>query len=221
MKYPVPTAIVMFASATTAVASDLPKPAVTWTEFYVGGQVGGGWVDNPDSSDPNAVNLDVNGIIGGAYAGYSWQLPGANLVLGVDTDIVASGLDGSGHNRLGTSASGKWEWYGATRGRIGYAFEGFLPLYRRVRRLWTCEGLLRLSRWVDFQRFQNRNWLGHWWRPGIRTLRTCHGTSRISLYGLRQNECDLVRSWQVRRLQARNADPRCPRRACLPVLIIA
>lgn len=127
MKYLFLASAALMAVASAASAADLETPSFNWTGFYLGGQIGGGWVNGPGSSDPNAVHLNVDGVIGGAYAGYNWQAPGSNLVLGVDTDILASGLDGSGRNALGNTASGKWEWYGATRGRVGYAFDRFLP----------------------------------------------------------------------------------------------
>lgn len=116
-----------------AAAADMTAPAqvtpvLNWSGFYVGGQGGGGWVNaDRQDGDPNAVGLNLSGVIGGLYAGYNWQFPGSNFVVGVDTDIVFSGIDGQGRNLFSDSASAKWEWYGATRGRIGYAFDRFLP----------------------------------------------------------------------------------------------
>jgi outer membrane immunogenic protein len=95
-----------------------PAP-FTWTGFYVGANVGGGWTGNNGGSDfaplfppfivlPPAVaiptvipgQLDVlagggrrSGVIGGGQIGYNWQVN--QFVLGVEADAVGSGLKGS------------------------------------------------------------------------------------------------------------------------------
>jgi outer membrane immunogenic protein len=123
---------VLLALSAHALAADpqigaSATPSFDWTGFYAGGQIGGGWVNKKTNDDPNSVGIGLGGVIGGAYAGYNWQIPGSSVVLGIDTDVVLSGVDGSGGNPVGNTASGKWDWYGATRGRLGYAFDRFLP----------------------------------------------------------------------------------------------
>jgi outer membrane immunogenic protein len=42
-----------------------PPPVMTWTGFYVGGNIGGGW---------RSRNNAGGGVIGGVQAGYNYQL---------------------------------------------------------------------------------------------------------------------------------------------------
>jgi outer membrane immunogenic protein len=145
----------------TASAADLgpgPAPVYTkapvavpfvWTGFYIGGNVGYGWGTAND--DPSFSQIDsgagftnranfgatdsnqVNGVIGGAQAGYNWQL--GNFVLGLETDIQASDQKGTdifgglivnsstndnGNNPATITDTNKLNWFGTTRGRVGF-----------------------------------------------------------------------------------------------------
>jgi outer membrane immunogenic protein len=112
----------------TASAADMaykaaPVPMApapfSWTGFYIGANVGGGWTGNNGGSDfgplfppfivlaPQAViptlipgQLDVlggtgrrSGVLGGGQVGYNWQVN--QFVLGVEADAVGTGLGGS------------------------------------------------------------------------------------------------------------------------------
>lgn len=123
---------VLLALTNLATAADTQQPIDTqsqfnWTGLYVGGQIGGGGESAGSSDNPAFVPLSMGGFIGGVYAGYNWQLPGNNIVLGVDTDFTFNGIDADGSNASGYAASLDWRWYGAVRGRIGYAFDRFMP----------------------------------------------------------------------------------------------
>jgi outer membrane immunogenic protein len=147
-------------SLATASAADLgaatPAPIYTkaplavpfsWTGFYVGGNVGYGWgtakndpsftqSDGTFSAGFDATDTDkVNGVIGGAQAGYNWQVN--NFVLGLETDIQASGqkgtdtFDGLIVNLFGNNAAtgidtSKLDWFGTTRARLGLAVDRWL-----------------------------------------------------------------------------------------------
>jgi outer membrane immunogenic protein len=84
-------------------AAPLPMAAVfSWTGFYIGGNVGGAWSRNNGDSDfgplfPCIESLpgggDTSGVIGGGQIGYNWQVN--QFVLGVEADVVGSGLKGS------------------------------------------------------------------------------------------------------------------------------
>jgi outer membrane immunogenic protein len=112
----------------TASAADMaykaaPIPmapaAFSWTGFYIGANVGGGWTGNNGGSDfnplfppfivlPPAVAIPTvipgqlaslvgdgrrSGVIGGGQIGYNWQVN--QFVLGVEADAVGTGFKGS------------------------------------------------------------------------------------------------------------------------------
>jgi outer membrane immunogenic protein len=148
-----------------ASAADLPArtytkapaivdPAYNWTGFYVGVNAGYGWSDPTVSFVPNDVNAlastcggafggtcalpmsyDIRGALGGLQAGYNWQM--SRWLLGVETDIDAAGIKGSGTNpafSLGGTPSNfletqKVDWFGTARARLGFLPTANLLLY--------------------------------------------------------------------------------------------
>jgi len=125
-----------------------PAPVPTWTGFYGGIQVGGGWSDeavNYSANDPGAAALlsgtlgftgeqplanyrtPQSGPVGGIEAGYNWQA-GPNWVLGFETDFSGSGISGHGSATslvnapfaVTTTAAQSTDWYGTIRGRAGW-----------------------------------------------------------------------------------------------------
>jgi len=108
-------------SATTAMATSLatkapivsPVAPISWTGFYVGGNMGYSWgkssngwnVFAPDTGGSTicgssalcatAVDSNImNGPIGGLQAGYNWQQ--GNFLVGIETDIQAANQKGDG-----------------------------------------------------------------------------------------------------------------------------
>jgi outer membrane immunogenic protein len=87
-----------------------PVPAYSWTGFYIGGNVGGGWDKrdiNFSPNDPLAVTLFTlgsgappptsftsSGALGGLQLGYNWQF-NRNWLFGLETDLDWSGIKGS------------------------------------------------------------------------------------------------------------------------------
>lgn len=135
----------MFVGA--AAAADMPRKApiykapvmmtaqpYNWTGFYVGGNIGGSWGRQDDSIGGGVIGTNsVNGIIGGGQIGYNWQVN--QIVFGLETDFQGSGQKGDGSF---TGAPGivpastftysnKLDWFGTVRGRVGYAFDRWLP----------------------------------------------------------------------------------------------
>jgi outer membrane immunogenic protein len=125
------------------VAPAPPECDFTWTGFYFGGNAGYGWGNAdtdfdplPDPAtffdlEPNRLNPDPSGFIGGGQLGFNWQW-NKWLVLGIETDF--QGTDIEGHdtlfnfpNILGVGngadtflfAHERIQWFGSTRGRIG------------------------------------------------------------------------------------------------------
>lgn len=133
-----------------------PPPApYNWTGFYVGGTAGGGtdhfafpyYVGFPVAPFGGSLSgrsgINSSGPILGLEAGFNYQLPntlpfglGPNLVLGVEIDDSWSGVRGQTTvNGLlpvgfgGATFGTKFENFGTARGRIGYAFDRFLPYF--------------------------------------------------------------------------------------------
>ncbi|PZQ18051.1 MAG: hypothetical protein DI565_04895 [Ancylobacter novellus] len=98
-----------------APAVAAPVPSFTWTGPYLGVQAGYVW------GDTNIRGLKPKGFTLGGYLGYNYQMEGSPVVVGLETDFNWSDVD----DRAG---GGKLDqrWNGATRARIGYAFDRFL-----------------------------------------------------------------------------------------------
>jgi outer membrane immunogenic protein len=126
--------------ASVASAADLPTkgpyykapvaaPAFSWTGFYIGGDVGYGWgtsdgtLTNSAGTFPVPYNADPNGIIGGGFLGYNYQIN--QFVVGVEADWQAADLTGSASS-AGYTMSTRVNDYGSLRGRLGYAMDRWL-----------------------------------------------------------------------------------------------
>jgi outer membrane immunogenic protein len=115
-----------------APAYKAPEPIMAqpynWTGFYVGGNLGYGWGRQDNSVDGTSVgSANVNGIIGGGQVGYNWQVN--QIVFGLEADFQGSGQKGDGSFTVpfpGTFTN-KLDWFGTVRGRVGYAFDRWLP----------------------------------------------------------------------------------------------
>lgn len=111
-----------------AQAADLPAyepapavvavPSFTWSGPYIGVQTGYGW--------GRASNTSHDGWMIGGYLGYNVQVDGSPVVFGVETDLNWSDVDGRRSAAGGGRTRLNSDWNGATRGRIGYAFDRFL-----------------------------------------------------------------------------------------------
>lgn len=107
-------ALAMTAASAPAQAADIGRdqsykdpvpvidylPAIGWTGFYIGANVGAVWDDSNDVDIADDATL-----IAGGHLGYNWQGP-RNLVIGVEGDL--SYLDDV-------------EYLATIRGRLGYA----------------------------------------------------------------------------------------------------
>lgn len=100
-------------------------PPYNWTGFYVGINGGGGW-GRSDFSDPFAAgSFKTSGGLVGGTLGYNWQI--GQAVVGLEGDIDWSNIRGSVICGAVTSCETKNDWLGTARGRLGYAFDRFMP----------------------------------------------------------------------------------------------
>ncbi len=122
-------------AAGAASAADLPSrkgpvvapvyaPVFTWTGFYVGANAGYGFgnVNAGTFALARTVSIgDIDGFVGGGQIGYNYQI--GQIVLGVEADIQGADLKAS--NGFGDRI--KTEYFGTVRGRVGVAFDRFMP----------------------------------------------------------------------------------------------
>jgi outer membrane immunogenic protein len=99
-------------------------PPFTWTGFYVGLQAGYAFGDH-DVAAPTTptFNLDPDGFVGGAHAGFNYQWNA--LVLGIEGDVEFSGIEGK-LITAGGSLKVEGNWQGSIRARLGYAIDRLL-----------------------------------------------------------------------------------------------
>jgi outer membrane immunogenic protein len=132
-----------------------PAPVYyNWTGFYLGVNLGGSWGRQTADVFEDGVNVfsastNPDGVIGGGQIGYNWQFApwfgwGTGTVLGIEADIQGSGqrddhdfsvlapgalLPALAGDTLTGDVTDKLEWFGTVRGRIGIAFDRFLPYF--------------------------------------------------------------------------------------------
>jgi len=129
--------------ASPSLAADLPRPAYkapvyvapsafSWSGFYVGINGGYAWGHSDwNNGIMGNVSMNVKGGMVGGTLGYNLQT--GSFVFGLEGDVDASWVDGSsGGGGAGTPCASpncetKNTWFATGRGRIGYAWDRFLP----------------------------------------------------------------------------------------------
>lgn len=122
----------------SAQAADLPRqrampakaPAYVqtynWTGAYIGINGGGGWGQTNYSGAFAGSDFRTSGGLIGGTLGYNYQV--GQAVFGLETDMDWSNIKGSG--TCGAFAcETRNNWLGTARGRIGYAFDRFMPYF--------------------------------------------------------------------------------------------
>jgi outer membrane immunogenic protein len=132
-------------------------PVYNWTGFYIGGNVGYSWGRSSDLSTlsngagtilfADAVNSNMDGVVGGGQAGYNWQM--SSWLFGFEADIQGTGQRGDHPFTCGigvctppfgvvavfpgpavpVALSQKLEWFGTVRGRVGVLATPTILLY--------------------------------------------------------------------------------------------
>jgi outer membrane immunogenic protein len=145
---------VAFECCGIASAADLPVKApppapvyYNWTGFYLGVNLGGSWGHQCadvfiNGTDQGSACVHPDGVIGGGQIGYNWQFApwfgwGNGTVLGIEADF--QGSDQRTDHNFGVllpavvTTSGTFtdrlEWFGTVRGRVGIAYDRFLPYF--------------------------------------------------------------------------------------------
>ncbi len=131
------TAVALALSAASAFAADLPSrkeapvyvpppPVMTWTGFYAGLNIGGGWSANSDYLGNN-----YSGVVGGGQIGYNYQMN--SFLIGLETDFQGTGIrtnnNNNGYYGYGGGGGASLPWFGTVRGRVGYLVMPTLLLY--------------------------------------------------------------------------------------------
>ncbi|MBR0906620.1 carbohydrate porin [Bradyrhizobium liaoningense] len=139
MKYiPVIGGAIAVLNCSQALTSDLSagvpnsgKP-YAWTGFYAGGHFGYGAAAfshgaNPLPAQGVLLPQSATGLIGGYQLGYNRQLAN-RAVIGVEADATfTSPADGPALTRSPVPFNTTIDYVGTVRGRIGYAFDRFMP----------------------------------------------------------------------------------------------
>jgi len=122
-------------AATNAVAADLPRgmpptkapvfvPGYSWTGFYLGVNGGGAFGRSDWSGFAN--DTDLSGGMVGVTAGYNWQ--SGQWVFGLEGDIDWANIKGDFTSAAcPTGCETKNTWLGTARGRLGWAFDRWMP----------------------------------------------------------------------------------------------
>ncbi len=134
------TALAMASTMVAAQAADLPRrqamptkapaytPPYNWSGAYIGINGGGGFGRSEWNSALGSTGaFDVKGGVVGGTLGYNWQM--GQTVVGLEGDMDWSNIRGTTSNgpcaALGCETRN--EWLATARGRLGYAFNGFMP----------------------------------------------------------------------------------------------
>jgi len=105
-------------------APPMAAPYYNWTGFYLGINGGGGW---GSSSWDSTGSFDTSGGLVGGTIGYNWQM--GPWVLGLEGDIDWANIKGTTNTVgcIGGGCSSENTWLGTARGRVGYAFDRWMP----------------------------------------------------------------------------------------------
>jgi outer membrane immunogenic protein len=131
----------VLAATSLAEAADLslkapPAPVAVsnWTAVYIGGYVGGSWANAHFcgfSGGATCNDLSVNGVVGGGYIGFDYELPN-RVVVGARLSAPFGSLNSDNNAPLGfgapgTTVSAKFNWAVMASGTVGYDMGQWMP----------------------------------------------------------------------------------------------
>jgi outer membrane immunogenic protein len=129
-------------AVTSVIAADMPGrslpmprgptyvPFFSWNGFYLGLNAGYGFGDSSWTdrvTQASTGNFKISGPMIGGTAGYNIQFGSA--VFGVEGDLDWTNIKGSATTVCAGACETSNRWLGTARGRIGYAFDRFLPYF--------------------------------------------------------------------------------------------
>ncbi len=130
-------ALAVAASMGSANAADIARRAAmptkavpyvstyNWTGAYVGINGGAGWGRSNFSAPATSGDFNTSGGQVGGTIGYNYQVNQA--VFGLEGDLDWSNVRGSTACGAGLNCETRNTWLGTARGRVGYAFDRFMP----------------------------------------------------------------------------------------------
>jgi len=113
--------------APAPVPANVVAYAFNWTGAYVGANIGANWANIGLPSGITGNSGNSTALAGGLQAGYLWQA--GQIVYGLEGDVDYNGNSRSFSYVNGNTYSEreKLDWSFGARGRLGYAFDRFLP----------------------------------------------------------------------------------------------
>jgi outer membrane immunogenic protein len=130
-------ALTLLAASYSAQAAEIPRPVYkgvrsvvayyNWTGFYVGINGGYMWGKTEFTGvGGGTFSTSPNGWLVGGTVGFNYQV--GSWVVGFEGDYNWVDLDGTDASAIcGTSCQFKNTWLSTARGRVGYAFDRWLP----------------------------------------------------------------------------------------------
>lgn len=122
-------AVVAMSAAWSSQALAEGHGGYSWSGLYAGGQIGYGFGDTSHTFSNLAPGGDSSpdGFLGGVHIGY--MMPMDQIVLGVEGDFEATGMDGTYQNPTAATSSGSTDinWQGSVRAKVGYNMGQYLP----------------------------------------------------------------------------------------------
>ena len=125
-------------------------PFFTWNGMYVGLNAGYGfghsnWTNTVTQTSTGDFNIN-GGLIGGTV-GYNVQL--SSVVVGLEADLDWSNIKGSSTAGCAGACQTSNSWLGTLRGRLGYAFDRFLPYVTAGAAFGNVKGTFAASSFSD------------------------------------------------------------------------
>jgi outer membrane immunogenic protein len=143
---PAGIAVIMLAAASAAGAADISAqrapmpmafvaPPFSWTGFYVGANLGGGWASSTlsDSFTGASLGNSSSGFVGGGQLGYNYQI--GNFVVGPEWTFEGTSLNGS-RTVGGLHGTANTNWMTTIAARFGVAENNWL-FYGKAGGGWT------------------------------------------------------------------------------------